>query len=563
MSFIRIFFGIGTICFFVSLNTQGQARSAYPNPRQVYKDDSLELLLRTFKKEQDTIGVIYTHLAWLNNDKSISFEKKRECLYYVYQYKQLLRRHSGEEYCQFLITLSANHDNDYKSLRRSLSLCDTVLYYAQQHRLRALALKALQAKMYCFIAIETDTIVVFGLIRQMRPYEDLIQQDSIKIMEYYYHQGFAHMNAKQYSVALKYFLQTNDIAQRKKNLFWMNLSTLFVAKNARLAHQLAIAQVHAGKAFEFINTRENIYLDKWAYEELALLSGLNKDYSKANYHWQKYWETNQKIDYIKAKQLNRTGINYELMESELQQANIHEQLLVQESQQKNQFYKVIFMIGILLVLLLSAITIGYQQRNRVLVIEKQMALFEGQEQERAHISKELHDDIGSTLMGIKAQMAATRPNITLINKHLDQVYHKVRSLSHTLHSEEVKEVGLKQACQDFIHLIDQQNVITFASYGHEVEMSPTVATMAYRSIQELLSNALRHAKATRIELNLFYQEKQLLISVEDNGQGNNSEGSTMGIGLSNIQQRINIANGSYQWNSSIDGTTCLLTIPIV
>lgn len=563
MSHVRILFWAIIVGVYTTTDIQGQTHPAYPNPRKVYGDDSLHFLLKKFQQAQDTIGIIYTQLAWLHSNKNISFEKARECLYFTYQHKQRLRQYSEEEYCEFLLILSANHDHDYKSLKRSLSFCDTALHYAQKRHQRALVLKALQSKMYCYMAFQPDTASVFGLLRQMHPYEDLIQQDSIKIMEYYYHKGFAYMNANQHAIALKNFLKVYEISLRKNYPNFTNLSALFITKNARLAHQIGVAQTYANKALALVNTRENIPLDKWTYEELALLSGLNKDANRANYYWQKYWEANQKIDDIRAKKLSKTGLNFELMESELQQANTHERLMEQEGQQKSQFYKGIFVIGILLVLLLSAIIVVYRQRNRVLAIEKQMALFEGQEQERAHISKELHDDIGSTLVGIKAQISASRPNANLITKYLDQVYHKVRTLSHTLHSEEVKEVGLKQACQDFIHLIDQQNLITLSVYGNEVELNPVVAMVAYRAIQELLTNALRHAKATRIQLNLLYQEKQLLISVEDNGQGFDLDTTPKGVGLSNIQQRINIVNGSCQWNSGTEGTSCLITLPIV
>jgi signal transduction histidine kinase len=100
-----------------------------------------------------------------------------------------------------------------------------------------------------------------------------------------------------------------------------------------------------------------------------------------------------------------------------------------------------------------------------------------------------------------------------------------------------------------------------------ITIDQTTAVTIYRIIQELVHNAIRHANAQKIlvQVNAQHEERMLLVTVEDNGNGfdTNLLQDAQGIGWSNIQNRVDFLNGKIDLNSEPDkGTSVLIEIPI-
>jgi signal transduction histidine kinase len=114
-------------------------------------------------------------------------------------------------------------------------------------------------------------------------------------------------------------------------------------------------------------------------------------------------------------------------------------------------------------------------------------------------------------------------------------------------------------------MVDQQtNKIKFVSYGTTQPIPDFEATLIYRIVQELLINALKHALASKIEIGFFWQNDTLRISVEDDGVGYNPSSKKQGIGLNNIQKRINILKANIETNTAPNqGSNILMTFPLV
>jgi signal transduction histidine kinase len=87
-------------------------------------------------------------------------------------------------------------------------------------------------------------------------------------------------------------------------------------------------------------------------------------------------------------------------------------------------------------------------------------------------------------------------------------------------------------------------------------------TVVYRIVNELLGNALKHAEATEINLELVEENGILQIIVEDNGKGFPDTNNKQGLGLKNIEYRVMYLKGTCNIDSNSEGTTIIVGIPI-
>jgi signal transduction histidine kinase len=189
-----------------------------------------------------------------------------------------------------------------------------------------------------------------------------------------------------------------------------------------------------------------------------------------------------------------------------------------------------------------------------------------QEQERQRIAQDLHDDLGSTLSMLKNKLSES--NETFDNQLLtemnyaDKAVLDLRIISHNLMPVLFLQKGLKLAVQEFVNLNNIKNNIHFITSGNEKKLDWEIELSIFRIAKELLNNALKHAKASNIEVQLIYFEKFLYLSVEDNGVGFlNNDPEIKGIGLKNITLRVNYLNGKMDKESSNKGTLIAIEIP--
>ncbi len=189
-----------------------------------------------------------------------------------------------------------------------------------------------------------------------------------------------------------------------------------------------------------------------------------------------------------------------------------------------------------------------------------------QEQERQRIAQDLHDDLGSTLSMLKNKLSES--NETFDNQliaemnYADKAVLDLRIISHNLMPVLFLQKGLMLAVQEFVNLNNIKNNIHFITSGNERKLDWEMELSIFRIMKELLNNALKHAKASNIEVQLIYFEDFLYLSVEDNGVGflnNNQE--IKGIGLKNISLRVNYLHGKIEKESSDKGTLIAIEIP--
>lgn len=201
-----------------------------------------------------------------------------------------------------------------------------------------------------------------------------------------------------------------------------------------------------------------------------------------------------------------------------------------------------------------------------------------QEEERRRLSLELHDDLGQSLLALKLQCRALANKLRRDQKklkeefdhtlrYLNEVIEKVRHLAHNLSPSLLENIGLIPALRLLLedyrrHYQVDDNLRSVADF--ENRLTNQAKIHIYRIFQEILNNIVKHAEATAIFLKLQPEVDRLLITVADNGRGfpgPAGEQLPPGMGLTAIQERVKILNGTINIDGRGSGVKINISIP--
>ncbi len=186
-----------------------------------------------------------------------------------------------------------------------------------------------------------------------------------------------------------------------------------------------------------------------------------------------------------------------------------------------------------------------------------------QENERKHLSRELHDEMGQSLTAIKALAVAVKQDNTdkkfigdSIVETCDHMIKVVRSMMKTLHPLSLSELGLRATLESMIEDWDRrnQNIDIEFIYDDQIEKLEYQSSIhIYRIIQECLTNIVRHAKAKNvtIKISLTQSKKHVNIVVKDNGVGIKDTRKN-GFGMLSMRERVENLNGTLKYSSYIN-----------
>jgi len=220
--------------------------------------------------------------------------------------------------------------------------------------------------------------------------------------------------------------------------------------------------------------------------------------------------------------------------------------------------------------------------------EEQLRFFSSQllivqESERCRISKELHDELGPSLMILKFQLSAIEARLpknkkTLRNEfetlphYLDDIIENVRRLSWNLNPSALEQFGLATAVKNLLEDFGKHYDIQWEpSQLEEINalFAPLAQTNIYRIFQEALTNIGRHSQAENISIGIDKRDGYITFTIEDNGRGfdsqalMNRENRQRGIGLAAMQERARMVGGHLEIRSQPgSGTQLTLTIPL-
>jgi two-component system NarL family sensor kinase len=200
---------------------------------------------------------------------------------------------------------------------------------------------------------------------------------------------------------------------------------------------------------------------------------------------------------------------------------------------------------------------------------------DSQEQERARLSRDLHDGISQWLVSIKLQIEAgivrlggdagqqqaARARFERTAEELNNVLGEVRRISHDLRPALLDDLGLAAALDHLAQEFSQHSgaPVQFSSTGRVEGVPAVVGTVLFRIAQEALTNIERHAGARSVTMTLTRSGRRLCLLVADDGTGFDAEGIAVhpqrGIGLRNMMERMEAIGGELNIESSALGTT--------
>ncbi|ULA66135.1 MAG: Histidine kinase domain-containing protein [Nitrospira sp.] len=203
-----------------------------------------------------------------------------------------------------------------------------------------------------------------------------------------------------------------------------------------------------------------------------------------------------------------------------------------------------------------------------------------QEEERRRIAQDLHDDVNQRLallmlelQGVDRQIGASpataQDGVRNVLKGLEELSDDVRYMAYRFHPSILDDLGLKAALQ---RLLDDFSARTgvkalFVHQPLDHQLDKTASTALYRVVQESLSNIARHAKATRVEVEVTIEEVGVVVVVRDDGKGFDQltvERCEGGLGLLNMRERLLSVQGTCEVESCPGkGTTVSMYVPLV
>jgi PAS domain S-box-containing protein len=205
-------------------------------------------------------------------------------------------------------------------------------------------------------------------------------------------------------------------------------------------------------------------------------------------------------------------------------------------------------------------------------------LFEVRDQERQHLARELHDEIGQALTVAKINVASLEaarngersPRISETTALLDKLLRQVRQISLDLHPSLLDDLGLAPALRS---LLDQQartgglRAQFFVAEPMEVS-DHGIQTTGFRIAQEALTNVLRHAQAQLVRVELRTEDGRLQMKIVDDGKGfdvtamEQQAHREKWFGLMGMRERAALVGGRVSINSCRDGTTVEVSLPL-
>jgi signal transduction histidine kinase len=195
-------------------------------------------------------------------------------------------------------------------------------------------------------------------------------------------------------------------------------------------------------------------------------------------------------------------------------------------------------------------------RRKKLAFEAKMKQIEAREKERQRIAKSLHDEVAGDIRMLHLSLSKTAQIAAAKSLHI--IKENVRNLSHQLSSESFEKVFFKD---QIINLVSDFFDPNFRIKIQEIDdvkwqkVNNVIKRTLFLAIREGVQNAKQHAEASVVVLNFKETKKAILLTVSDNGKGFDITSKKAGIGLKNMQERIEEINGLFTIESVLQKGT--------
>ena len=204
---------------------------------------------------------------------------------------------------------------------------------------------------------------------------------------------------------------------------------------------------------------------------------------------------------------------------------------------------------------------------------------QAREEERRRLARELHDDLGQAMTGLKMDLAwlerqvadgtakdEVNGKLQMMTQVVNQCIHTLRSVITELRPQSLDQLGLIPSLEWQVDTFGRRFGLrtSFRSSVESVAIDMGRATAVFRMFQEMLTNVARHANASRVNVCIDLEGTMLIVTVQDNGRGvSNEKRSASSTGILGMRERASLLGGQLDVLSRPQqGTTVVVRIPL-
>ncbi len=401
-----------------------------------------------------------------------------------------------------------------------------------------------------------------------------IAKDTVGLFKGYKNLGSVHFEMGDMLEGIRYFQESiNFISRPTDTALWFS-AYLNLAQAYGRVHDFNKARLYFDKAGVYVKTSRDVTKLEDYYYSLSEYYRDIGDFKSALASHEKYViYRDSVVNQEKNGQLAELNIRYE---TDKKQQMIQEQKF--EIERKNYW-----LAGGAVFLLLAAGVAYLLYRNiqhrRVKKLQEEIflqkeraaeALFEGEQNERIRIARDLHDSIGQQLSAVKMKLNAMSPGKEVDDAagFLDSAIKEVRHISHNLLPESLQfgwVSALEEMCEKMTVKGGPQIFLSVDDYSRQYVFNKQQELSIYRIIQEIISNTIKHAEASNIMISISGSDNSFFITTSDDGKGMDTSlvAKSSGIGWKNIAARVNMLRGKMDISSmDMNGTKISIAIPL-
>lgn len=435
---------------------------------------------------------------------------------------------------------------------------------------------------------EKDTVKAIHVLSNSLPIANKIKD--YKILNYLHNNlGVIYMHQKKISEAAYHLNKALESSYKNGNPY--DISSTYFSLGVFYERQKKWAQSEqfCKKALQIADSLQLHNLLAKTYNLLSDIEEERGNYKKAYEYYIFFTNYNDSVNSKDQLELTQE-MEAKYQSTAKDKALSQKQLLIERSDAAihNKNNLILFSIsGIVIMVLLTLLIYFYNRGKRRLAAQQIKALekgrelkvlqamMDGEERERSRIASHLHDGIGGMVSAIKMHLGVSKLENEAVGKSeayrqalhlLEDTAKEVRKTAHNLMPEVLHKYGLEEAIR--LHCQSTSNKILevyFQSYNLTAKLGSKAELLIYRIVQELVNNAVKHAECTELLIDLSQDEKNILISAEDNGKGFTpfAQNSKTGMGLSNIQSKAAALEGKSEVTSEPGtGTTITIELPL-
>ncbi len=323
-----------------------------------------------------------------------------------------------------------------------------------------------------------------------------------------------------------------------------------------------------------------------AHEALAIIHAASKNYQSAWQEHQLYVTYKDSLfQQEKAKQLLTLQLKFETEKKDNQITQLNKDNEIKAATIERNYF---FFGGLGAILSLAFFFYRYREKQKQKAIAQEQkvrlretqinAVIDSQERERKRFASDLHDGMGQLVSALQLNIQSIKQNqdlektVSLVENSeslLTDIQTEIRNIAFNLMPAILVKEGLLQAVRELTRRISKASSIQIELTVHDVpERLPDVVEVSvYRIIQELLSNIIKHSKASKIALSFTGYPEEVVLTLEDNGNGYDLEKfqhSENSNGWRTIQTRINLIKGEIEFDTMAGrkNSTVIINIPL-